>query len=551
MGRAVNNLPSIALMGIVLCLTLKFPAQALHIISSATITETGAGDDRSYGIAVDTATNVAYFVGQTSTTATGADIWIGKYDSSLALLASATYNASGNGTDIGQDIAFDPTAGNIFVIGYAEESGPNTNIWLAKYNSSLVLQASATINGSANATDQGLGVTLDNSGNPIFTGFLTENFGGANFWTAKYNSSLVWQASATVKGNAGGNDFGYDAAVDSNGNIYVLGFLTQTSGSQNIWLAQYNSSLVIQTSVSINGSGNMNDAGYAISIDSNTNILTTGVVTETGGDANLWIARYNSSLILQASATVAGSGSSSDAGQGIASDGNSIFVHGYLNETAGGANIWTAKLGSNLAIVSSVSTNGSSNGTDDGRRLTYDGDQAIWAAGMVNNSSSGNDIWLGRFPIKPPSPSFSTNVSASAVSIIWNWIDASAETGYQVLTSTSGNLSGTLAANTTSWTETNLSTNTLYARSIISLDSDDISSATTASAYTLAASPGNAVSTFTLVAFTSMAITFDANTNPSGTAFTVEISTAGNFSVTSASSQTVLTTASLTGLLSN
>lgn len=79
-------------------------------------------------------------------------------------------------------------------------------------------------------------------------------------------------------------------------------------------------------------------------------------------------------------------------------------------------------------------------------------------AGTRNSNTASTST----LPAPPAAPSGFAGTALSPSSIRWTWTDnASTETGFRVMSGTTS-LSGTLAANTTSWLQTGLSTNTTY-----------------------------------------------------------------------------------------
>ena len=117
-------------------------------------------------------------------------------------------------------------------------SGPTMDAFVAKYSASGVPVWSRGIGG--NASDAATGVSVDSGGNVVVTGFQGSSlvdYGGGTLGTrgsndifvAKYDSSTtgahVW--SKTVGGT--GPDWGGAVAVDSGGNVFVTGYMSMSS----------------------------------------------------------------------------------------------------------------------------------------------------------------------------------------------------------------------------------------------------------------------------------------------------------------------------------
>lgn len=337
-------------------------------------------------------------IGEIAATSQETNIWIAKYNSSLVLQASVTINGSANSYDGGFNIISD-SSGNILAIGYVTESLGAENIWLAKYNSSLTLLASTTFNGPAGGYDSGSDIAVDSSGYVWATGLVSKTSEGRNAWIARYTPSLILLASTTMNSSANGSDIGNSIEIDSAGNPWVTGQVEEISGGVNIWMAKYTPLLVLTASASINGSANSADVGKAIAFDSSGNAWVTGQIVESSGGYNLWIAKWDSSLVLKTNATVNGSGGNSlDSGLGIyAGSSGNILITGYLSQTSTKKDIWIAQYDATLNLQKNVLVNGSISGQDSGRSIAIDSSGNIFTTGSIYGESGNNDIWVAKF----------------------------------------------------------------------------------------------------------------------------------------------------------
>ena len=297
----------------------------------------GSGDDRGYGIAVDSSGN-AYVTGSTSSTesdfpvtggpdlthngpAFGYDAFVAKVNAAGTALTYCGY-IGGSGTDYGYGIAVD-SAGNAYVTGYTSSTaatfpvtgGPDlthngsTDAFVAKVNSSgAALVYCGYIGGSSN--DRGYGIAVDSSGNAYVTGYtsstaatfpvtggpdLTHN-GSTDAFVAKVNSSGTALVYCGYIGGSG-DDQGYGIAVDSAGNAYVTGYTysTQTtfpvtggpdlthngaSFDYDAFVAKVNAAGTALIYCGYIG-GSSTDYGYGIAVDSAGNAYVTGSTTST------------------------------------------------------------------------------------------------------------------------------------------------------------------------------------------------------------------------------------------------------------------------------
>ncbi|MFH1619821.1 MAG: fibronectin type III domain-containing protein, partial [bacterium] len=133
-------------------------------------------------------------------------------------------------------------------------------------------------------------------------------------------------------------------------------------------------------------------------------------------------------------------------------------------------------------------------------------------------------------------------------SISWSWNDAADEEIYRISDSDEIIIKDNLVSNTTTWTETGLSTNTAYARRGVVVNAAGISTSALVTVYTLAAAPVSQV--VASVEISSASVVWEANQNPAVTFFILEAS-ADSFATVSESSRTLRSTATLTSLLPN
>jgi hypothetical protein len=315
--------------------------------------------DIGYGITVDSSQNIyitGYYSAPTATvplntfgtnpTASGVilpvsvsvDAFVIKWLANGTVAGYTTIRGN-NGADTGHGIAVD-SSGNIYITGYYTSSGtvPINTFGTAPTSSGVSLPITvggnindafvikwngangsvagySTIMGTGNTGDVGRGIAVDSSQNIYVTGqyfsstVTINTFGtnptasGVSLPTTVSGDVFVikWLANGTVAGystiNCGGNaDTGHGIAVDSSGNIYVLGQYNSTttvpintfgtaptgtgvslpiSVSTDVFVIKWNGSdgsLAGYTNIK----GSANDIGYDIAVDSAGNIYVTG-----------------------------------------------------------------------------------------------------------------------------------------------------------------------------------------------------------------------------------------------------------------------------------
>ena len=280
-----------------------------------------------------------------------------------------------------------------------------------------------TFGGSGIETDNA-GVAVDSSDNIYITGTSsgTNVFGASvtsgtteDIFVVKLNSSGVVQWVYTAGGT--GRDRGRKIALDSSGNIYVVGYYQNTvdfgggnvtsNGSFDAFILKLNSSGTFQWVKSYGGSTG-NDLGRDVVVDSNDNVIMLGtfrgtvnfdngdggsVVNHTSNDYDVFLIRLNSSGIWQRVWVTTNSGSAD--GRALAIDSNNVtyLTGSYSGGVTFGANARNAT-NSNDIFIHKIDTYDYNNNT----QLTYapNVDTTQKAKGIAVDSS-GNIYATGTF----------------------------------------------------------------------------------------------------------------------------------------------------------
>ena len=296
----------------------KYDLDGNHLWS---ITDGSALEDRAYDIALDSAGNI-FLAGVTygsfdgTTTATGRDIFVAKYNSTGNRVWIR--QLQGDSWERAEGIAID-SEDNIYITGYTgsdelggEVTNDTINSFLIKYSNDGNRLWTRLI--SSAGTEYGYGVATDSNNNIFVAGTSTgdldgntnpSNEGRAAQFIAKYNTNgaLIWTRLA------GGalTDVFRDIAVDSFGRIYVTGAtekletgdrfdyvltMFDTDGEQ-VWTLQ-------------NGPeyGRIrDDQGYHVALDAAENIYVNGSTygsffpDQDAASNKVFVARYNKSVI--------------------------------------------------------------------------------------------------------------------------------------------------------------------------------------------------------------------------------------------------------------
>ena len=294
----------------------------------------GNSTDYAQAVAVDSSGNV-YIAGMSASNVSGDyDMIVAKYDTS----GNIQWQRSLGGVpeDRGYGVAVDSSS-NVIVCGRTF-NGTDFAMQMAKYNSSGTLQWQKKLDGGSN--EQGRAISVDSSDNIYMTGYgNSSGAGGVDIVLAKYDSSGTIQWQRTLGGSS--SDIGYGVAVDTSGNAYVVGLSENTgTGTSDSIIAKYNTSGTIQWQQSLNSTSA--DNAYGVSVDSSGNVYIIGYTGYSGAGSNdALIAKYDTSGTIQWQRTLGTT--SGELGYGIKVDAlGAIYVTGYTTST--GNDLWAAKL---------------------------------------------------------------------------------------------------------------------------------------------------------------------------------------------------------------
>ncbi|MEX1063723.1 MAG: hypothetical protein WED06_00090 [Candidatus Paceibacterota bacterium] len=244
-----------------------------------------------------------------------------------------THGTSLGADDLGNAIKVDGS-GNVFVGGReVHTAGNGYDMMLLKYNSSGTLQWDTPVNGSASGADLINDIAIDGSGNIYAVGFLNESTNGQQMGLVKFNASGVWQWTQ-VSGTSVNTDVGNGVEISSDGYIYVCG-----SYNNDAALWKYDASGNIQWGgpALYNGTGSSTDWANDLVIDGSSYIFTCGTTFNSSGNFDCLALKYNSSGTLQSGWPQAypGAGSLDDELFNLKLSGQYIYTCGYAYVSAG------------------------------------------------------------------------------------------------------------------------------------------------------------------------------------------------------------------------
>jgi|GEM_PF-3109667 len=355
-----------------------------------------SGNDEAKAVAVDTAGNV--IVAGYVTTATGADVYVAKYNSNGGSGVSLTepiwtytFNGSGNGTDVALSIALLGTT-QVVVGGQAAGSGTGNDFFAAKLNA-----ADGTVvwtkesNRSGTTSDIPAKVAVGSDGGVVLTGAS-----GSDAWTVKLASadgSLVWQ---NVYNPFSKPDAMRALALDGANNVIVAGYSQGTN--YDMYTAKYEADTgVIVWGKRYNGSFSSSDAAWDVIVDRQGNALVTGTSYRAAGVRDGMTIKYNGldGTVQWAKRPFGNVGtvSANDENFSIALDGiGNLVVVGYTTNVITGVDYYVARHLNNGGGTDGESKgeavfDGYYNSADYIYQVKMDPNGAIWMAGYTTKVS--------------------------------------------------------------------------------------------------------------------------------------------------------------------
>jgi hypothetical protein len=199
------------------------------------------------------------------------------------------------------------------------------------------------------------------------------------------------------------NNWGYDVAVDGNGNVYVTGYSEATWGSpvnpyagdEDVFVAKLNSSGVLQWNTFLGSADTPgrydDDRGEAIAVDGDGNVYVSGESSSTWGspvnahtgNADVFVAKLDSNGVLQWN-TFYGS-DNPDTGRDLAvDDSGNTYITGETGTQWSGPYAYVLKLDTD-GVRQWDTLMGSSQGSK-GWAVTVDGDGNSYVVGHSDES---------------------------------------------------------------------------------------------------------------------------------------------------------------------
>ncbi len=272
------------------------------------ISSAGQNGDFAYTAALDASGNL-YVAGSGGDLINGTseeDIWIKKFSSS-GVEDTVNWNkkfSSTNGGDHVNSIAVD-SAGNVFVAGFGCNlaSGSSAYDWWVKKFSSAGVEDTVNWNkkiSSAGANDdEAFALAVDSSGNVYVVGRGEDLVSGTSswdWWIKKFsNTGTEDTVNWNKKFDGGANPAARSVVIDSSGNVFVAGYgqhLANANSYFDGWIKKFSSGGIEDTSnwnkILPRSGDTTNEAAMCLKLDTSNNVYVVGYSESEG-----WIKKYS------------------------------------------------------------------------------------------------------------------------------------------------------------------------------------------------------------------------------------------------------------------
>jgi len=306
------------------------------------------------------------------------------------------------------------TAGNVLVVGTAQAAG-GSDVWLRKYDASGAMLWTQTYDGVA-GTAEGWGVAVDSAGNVAVIGVELTAAGDSDIWVRKYDSAGTPLWSRTHGGAAGGDDSAGRIATDAAGNIVVAGSEGIVLGGlgwvTDGWIRKYDpDGNPLWTQIYASTFGGI-DYASAVAVDGAGNVLVTGLELAI---RDAWLRKYDPDGMPLWTEYYAGAENMHAEGTGVAADAaGNILATGIEVTTAGAVDIWVRKYDASGTDLWTDTYDGAAHNTDSSRDIAVDADGNVLVTGF-EIAGATPDIWTRKYdPSGTPLFTLTHNGSSNA-----------------------------------------------------------------------------------------------------------------------------------------
>jgi cysteine-rich repeat protein len=195
----------------------------------------------------------------------------------------------GHGDDCAEAVAADADA-NVFAVGWTTAASGLSDVWIRKYDPEGNELWTRTVDGPAGGHDRGRAAAVDSQGNVLVAGFVTgDPSQGRNLWVRKLDPTGETLWTHVHGGDFGGDDVAYGLAVLADDSILVVGEETVDVGNTVAWLRRLDSEGEVLWTRTVEGSAGALDSARGVAVNAQGDIAVTGWITTTAEGRVVWV----------------------------------------------------------------------------------------------------------------------------------------------------------------------------------------------------------------------------------------------------------------------
>jgi hypothetical protein len=306
------------------------------------------------------------------------------------------YDGPVDDVDEASSIAFD-SAGNVYVAGRSNRGASHEDYLLIKYKPGGNLQWKRWYDGPAGNYDAIRAIVVDGTGNIYVTGASMGVGTHRDIATIKYdsNGNQKWVKRYSSSGYY--EDAGMDIALDTQGNVIVTGMTTTKGSAFDFITIKYSATGTLKWNRGYNGPGDGGDMARAVAVDGNDNVYVTGPSMGDGTNWDICTIKYNSGGTKQWIKRWDSPAHQSDGATDIGVDASGfVYVTGYSYLPKSDSDYMTIKYGPGGWVKWTRRYDGPADGPDVAWALAIDG-SAVYVTGASRGKTTSQDFATVRY----------------------------------------------------------------------------------------------------------------------------------------------------------
>jgi hypothetical protein len=246
-------------------------------------------------------------------------------------------------------------------------------------------------NGGGSSEDYGGNAVIDSKGNVVLTGIATSASGESEILVVKYDRNGVLQWSRTLPAIGGGPDFGWDVAVDGQGNVIVGGDSLGMS-DYDIVIAAFGSGGNLLWSQRYDGPAGGFDGmqGPGLALDSSGDILVAGTSVGLSGSLDGVVLKYSSTGMLLWEKRYSGAASDGFLELQVDAAGNAVAM-GWTVDPVSSFDVLVLKCDPSGSLLWTQVYDGPASAQDFGYSVALDAQENVLVTGYTTGVGTGFD----------------------------------------------------------------------------------------------------------------------------------------------------------------